>query len=436
MHCTIKRMGINGEGIGYDGKIPVFVPGAFEGEEVECEIIEDHKKYKIAKLKRIRKKSEFRVPSVCPNEKECGGCSLICMEYTKQLQVKTELLKEALKKYSSIPLSLVEEIVPSAEQFGYRNQCKLPVKRIKGKLESGMYAAGSNFLVGLDECKIHQKELDEIRHQFMAILNEANFRDYNTETKTGIRNIVIRSFHGKHQVTLVTGKDEFFNKTIEQMMAIEGVSSLYQNVNTSRNTVPLFSENWRHLGGNKSLMVNEARLKLKLSAASFFQLNTKQAFKLYQIAEGMIDDCELLVEAYCGVGTMSLMMAKKAKEVIGIEIIPSAVRNANENAKINHIANAKFITGDAAEETTKISKKRKIDVLLIDPPRSGIDDAMLNCIIKSKVKKVVYISCNPATLAKNLNDLSAQYAVEKMIPVDMFPNTPHVETVVCLKRKG
>lgn len=434
MELLIKKIGINGEGIGYDNRIPVFVPGALIDEVVECKVIENHQRYKVAELIEIKKKSKDRIKAACFWQKDCGGCPLMTLNYSKQLEVKQDLLIEALRKYAYGLEELVEDIIPSEKVYHYRNQCKLPLKGIRNHLQSGLYISGTNHLVGIKECPVHDELLDKTRLQITQILDEEGLRDYNPSIKKGLRHLVVRGANGKHQVTLVSGNQIISDQVIEKIMALPTVSSLYQNINTSRNTVPIFSEQWKHLAGNKSLMMEAHDLKLKLSAGSFFQLNTEQAFELYSQAIDMIPECDLLVEAYCGIGTMSLLAAKKANEVIGIEIIGSAISSAKENAKINHIKNVQFITGDAAEETTKISKKRKVDVLLIDPPRSGIDDAMLDCIMHSKIKTIVYVSCNPATLAKNLSLLQSRYHVERILPVDMFPNTPLVETIVLLKR--
>lgn len=434
MDLTIKKIGINGEGIGYDNKVPVFVMGALQNEVVECKVVQTFPRYKVAELVQIKQKSKDRVMSACRAQKDCGGCPLMILDYQKQLQVKQELLAEALKKYADGYIDLIEEVVPSPQSLRYRNQCKLPIKWIKDKLCSGLYQSGTNHLVGWDACPAHEAELDEARLAITRILNESRYHDYDERNRKGIRSLVVRRLQGKLQATIVTGNDLINKEVIDKIMALPNMTSLFQNVNVSRKQVPMFGEKWENLGGNRSLMIEENGLKLKLSAASFFQLNTQQAFALYQKVHELVPECNLLVEAYCGIGTMSLILSDKADEIVGIEVISSAVKNANENAKLNRIENATFQCGDAAELLEKISKKRKIDVLLIDPPRSGIDDAMLDCIMKSKIKTILYVSCNPATLAKNLKELSYRYEVERIVPYDMFPNTPLVETIVVLKR--
>lgn len=435
MKLTIRKMGINGEGIGYDNHIPVFVPQALIDEEVECQVTEDHGRYKKAELIRVLKPSKNRRPAVCPYQKECGGCPLMILDYEKQLEVKRDFLCESLRKYCPGTEDLIEEVIPSNKTVGYRNQCKLPVKQVSGRLASGIFRTGSSYLTGIKECCVHEKEIDTVRLNVIRILNENGYRDYHEKLKKGIRSVVVRHLAGKIQVALISGQTEITAEVINQVMALPRVVSFYQNINTAPRLVPLFGPVWKHLGGSRSLTVEIHGLKLKLSAASFFQLNTEQAFSLYQEAVSMIPDCKLMVEAYCGIGTMSLMAHEKAQNIIGIEIVGSAIGNANENARLNRIENVRFIAGDAAEELTKISKKSKIDVLLIDPPRTGIDEAMLDCIMRSKIRVILYVSCNPSTLGKNLNDLSNRYEVQRIVPFDLFPNTPLVETIVMLTRK-
>ena len=434
MDLVIKKMGINGEGIGYDNRIPIFVMGALPEDVVECKVIENKGRYKIAELIKVKKPSPARVIATCSIQKECGGCPLMTLTYEEQLKYKRELLIEALKKYAGDYRDLVEEIVGCDSVLGYRNQCKLPVKHVFKRLHTGMYQVKTNRFIPMEKCAVHEPEMDQMRIEIMKILNERHYRDYDEKTRRGIRHIVLRQMNKKIQCTLVTGQDTIDEGTIKVLCGLPNLGSLYQNSNLSRKPGILFGKQWAHLGLNKSLVLEESGLKLKLSAASFFQLNTHQAFRLYEWVRQLIKPCDLMVEAYCGIGGMSLLMHDLAQEVIGIEIIPSAVANATENAKLNKITNRRFLCGDAAEEITKISKKRKIDTLLIDPPRTGIDDLMIDCIMKSKINTLVYVSCNPATLAKDLSVLINRYEVQRIIPIDMFPNTAHVECVTLLSR--
>lgn len=254
--------------------------------------------------------------------------------------------------------------------------------------------------------------------------------------KKGLRTLVVRGFDGNYQCTIVSGNDELPKACVEECMNVDGISSLWQSIHPSKKSVETFGKVMVHLGGTRLLPFTFNNLKLTLSPKSFFQLNTRQADKLYKIAASMVsDNNDFIVEAYSGIGAISLYVKDKAKEIVGIEYISDAVSNANQNAKRNHASNVKFVCGDAAEKLVQYSKKRVINTLIVDPPRSGLDDNMMECIMKSKIKNIVYISCNPATLGKNLALLMKKYNVEKIVPVDMFSNTALVETVVKLTLK-
>ena len=217
-------------------------------------------------------------------------------------------------------------------------------------------------------------------------------------------------------------------------MSIDGMTGVFQSINTDKKAVAIFGSAVHKLAGEDTMPVKIGDITLSLAPESFFQLNVVQAQEMYKMAVSKIDKCNTLVEAYCGVGAMSLLAHKKAKHIIGIESIPSAVANANENAKKNGIENAQFICDDAAEGLKKIAKEREVDVLLVDPPRSGMDDKMLDAIAQALPKKIIYISCNPSTLAKNLKVLKHNYHVTTILPYDLFPHTPHIESITVLER--
>lgn len=431
----IIKTGINGEGIGYISKVPVFVEGALVDELVEIEITEQFGSYKKARTVRVIEKSPFRVKPRCPLSEKCGGCSMMICDYKQQLVVKKELLRETLKKYANIDGSIIEDVIPNPNPFNYRNQCKLPVKWLKGTLYSGMFEANSSRLVYMDDCQIHEKGLDKTRMAIMKVLNEFGFRDYNDQIERGIRKIVLRGFDGKYQCTLVTGKMKIEQEVVDAVLAIEGVTSFYQNVNLSKKNVETFGKEFIHLGGVKTLELKIDCVVLRLSPASFFQLNLEQAKNLYRTAISLLEPCGTLVEAYSGIGAISLLARSKADKVIGIEFGRDAVKNASNNARLNHCEDqVKFIMGDAGEEMKYIAKQGDIDALIVDPPRAGLDEAMIENILRSRPKQIIYISCNPATLARNLNDLLDRYEIQRIIPFDMFSQTPHIETVVYLTR--
>lgn len=437
MKTVIKKIGINGEGIGYLNRTPVFVPGALLDEEIDVKIVTKEKRYAIGSVNYIIKKSKDRIQPKCFVHHACKGCPLMIAKYPAQLQYKRSLLKQSLIKYAQVDPRKVEKVIGSEEIFGYRNQCKLPVSLNKeGQLCSGFYLPNSNIFTEMKKCIVHDRGVERIRHEVIEVLKRFGIQPYNHHTKSGIRSLVVRGFDGKYQCTLVTGHDELSCSLIEDILHIRGMYSLWQSIHTVKNTAEVFGKQMVHLGGEKQLPSHFDGLDLEVSPRSFFQLNTAQAKVLYQTIASLVKGHKKrIVEAYSGIGAISLYLRDKADEIIGIETIKDAVVNANQNAKRNHCEHVRFLCDDAASKLTYLSKNKEIDVLVVDPPRSGLDDAMLECLLRSNIKEIIYVSCNPATLGKNLAVLQEKYRVQRVIPIDMFPNTQHVETVVLLSQQ-
>lgn len=435
MKVTIKKTGINGEGIGYIDRLPVFVPQALVGEEVEIRVVDKQKRYAMAELVRVVKKSPNRIRPKCYIQHTCGGCPLMIARYPAQLEYKQEILKQSLIKYAQVDPRKVKRIIASEDVFAYRNQYKLPCAMEEGRLASGMFMPNSNYFVEMKKCWVHEDGLERVRMDIMQVLNAHGCSSYHPHEKKGIRNVVVRGFDGNYQCTIITGNDVLEESLINDLMSIKGLCSLWQSIHTIKKTPEVFGNKMLHLAGDSLLSLQLDDLKLQISPRSFFQLNSKQAVTLYRTIASMVTEHkELIVEAYSGIGAISLYLKDKAKEIIGIESIKDAVVNANHNAKLNGCEHVSFLCDDAANKLTYLAKKRSIDVLVVDPPRSGLDDAMLDCILKSKIKQIVYVSCNPATLGKNLAVLQQRYQVERIQPIDMFPHTPHVESICLLSR--
>lgn len=434
--AEIVKMGINGEGIAYCNHKPVFVKGAFPKETAEIEITEENERFAKAIAKKILVPSEERRKPLCPYAYTCGACALSAMNHTAQCYWKKELLVEALDKYGNVSRDLVREVHSDHREKGYRTQCKMPVQTIDGKLMSGLYEAGTNRFQPVDACLVQDETLEKTRLAILHILESAGFPSYHAKTKSGLRHIVVRTLNGKSQCTLITGRDVIKQEIIDKIMSIDGVISLFQSINTMRNSTDIFGSACRKLAGDDFLTFKIDNTTLSLSPRAFFQLNARQAEELYRMAVNKIDPCETLVEAYCGVGAMSLMAHAKAENIIGIESIEDAVKDAEYNAKHNNIDNVHFICADAAEGLEHILHEKAVDALLVDPPRSGMDEKMLETILSSTIKKIIYISCNPATLAKNLKVLKKDYQVVTVIPFDLFPDTPHIESITVLQRNG
>lgn len=435
MKVTIKKTGINGEGIGYIDRMPVFVPQALIGEEVEIRIVDKQKRYATAELLRVVKSSKNRIRPKCFIQNTCGACPLMIARYPAQLEYKQDLLKQSLIKYAQIDPRKVARVKASEDVFGYRNQFKLPCAMEEGRLVSGLFMPNSNYFIDVKKCWIHEDGLERVRMDIMHVLNTHGCVSYNPHDKKGIRNLVVRGFDNRYQCTIVTGNDELDERLISDLMRIKGLTSLWQSIHTIKKTPEVFGNKMMHLAGETSLAMELDGLKLRISPRSFFQLNSKQAVQLYRTIASMVkENNELIVEAYSGIGAISLYLKDKAKEIIGIESIKDAVVNANQNAALNGCEHVSFLCDDAANKLTYLSKKRSIDVLVVDPPRSGLDDAMLECILRSKIKNIIYVSCNPATLGKNLAVLCSRYNVDRIQPIDIFPHTPHVETVALLSK--
>ena len=342
--------------------------------------------------------------------------------------MKEQILKESLKKYAQYD-GPIEPIRKNINNLGYRNSCKLPLRVIQGKLVSGMYKKNSNDFVAIDHCLIHSKYIEHVRKQILEVINNYG----SALDKTLFKSLVIKEFNEKIQVILVSGPMDFPQKLIDQICNIEGIVSLWQSIKTDR-SVDVFGSEMKHLALEMNITLNIEDLQLSLLPRSFFQLNTTQAVEMYKYVSSLVDSCNLLVEAYCGIGAMSLFCAKKVKQVIGIEYIDDAVKNTKENAKINHIKNASFICGDAGQVLRNISKDHDIDTLIVDPPRTGLDRVMIDTILSSNIKNIIYVSCNPSTLAKNIDALNKRYHLVQVQPFDLFSQTQHIETVCLFKR--
>ena len=434
MKFTVIKAGINGEGIAYLDQKPVFIPGAFPGETVEAEIKDEQERYLRASLRRILVPSKARRTSPCPLSAECGGCALMELSYPAQLEVKRNLLKEALWKYGHVKEDLIRDIHPSPETLHYRSALKLPVQESEGLTVTGMYKTGTNRFVPIDQCPAHDEVLENVRRTILAILHEEQIPAY--DRGHGLRYLIMRRIDETISVALITGNDTLPESLIEKISALREVRSITQSINTARNANEFFGSKPRVLFGEAAIPVHFLGYKIYLSPESFFQLNIAQAEQLYTTAVSKIDPCDVLVEAYCGVGVMSILARDKARKVFGIEYVPEAIENARRNAEVNRVPNTTFFAADAAEGLRQILAEREVNTLLCDPPRAGLDEAMIETILSSSIAKIVYVSCNPATLGKNIKDLKKEYDVRTVIPFDMFPNTPHCESVTVLTRRG
>ncbi|MBQ2655948.1 MAG: 23S rRNA (uracil(1939)-C(5))-methyltransferase RlmD [Erysipelotrichaceae bacterium] len=435
MKLEIVKAGINGEGIAFFKRKPVFIEGCFPDEVVDADLIDEGRHYK-GRLKAVLKKSPDRIRSVCSYADKCGACALMGLKYDGQLAIKMQLLENALYKYAEYE-GKIEGIVRSDDVYGYRNKCNLPIIDYNGKLVNALYKQGSNHPCLITTCFIHEESVEEIRRKILDVLNRYKLQAYDRREKKGMRQLIVRAFDKGAQAVLVTGNDTLKENVIADLKKIKGLKSLFQGINTVRDPIRMMPEKLRPLFGKEKIEVKSLNYELELSPQAFFQLNHKQAEQIYKDAAALIKEKQkLIIEGYCGIGTISLAMHDKAEKIVGIEIIEKAIKDAKDNAKKNKVENVEFRCGDAAKEIRKIVEKEKADVIVVDPPRTGLDDELLKTLLKSKAKQIIYISCNPVTLAKNIRTLKKTYELRTVIPFDLFPQTPHVESITVMTRRG
>ncbi|UFJ41247.1 23S rRNA (uracil(1939)-C(5))-methyltransferase RlmD [Brevibacillus humidisoli] len=441
---TIKNLGINGEGIGYYKRKIVFVDGALPGEVVRAEVTRSERKYAAARLLKVLEQSPERIEPPCPLYHECGGCSLQHLDYQAQLVSKQALVEESLRKYAGLEHPPVAETIGMEHPWDYRNKAQFQVGQKSGKLIAGLYKPGSHELVNLSDCPIQHQETNRIVAKAREIMEKLQIPAYDERKRSGVvRTIVARVAFatGEAQLTLVTAVPAIprvKELILELRYQIPSLVSIVQNVNPQKTSL-VFGSTTNTLWGKPSIVEKLGTLSFDLSARAFFQLNPSQTIKLYDEVKkaAQLTGRELVFDLYCGTGTIGLWLAPFAKEVRGIEIIPEAVEDARKNAEQNNIANISFHTGKAEVLMPKWAKQGlKPDLVVVDPPRTGLDAALIDTLLAVRPERIVYVSCNPSTLGKDVGRLLAAYDLRNVQPIDMFPHTAHVECVILMTLKG
>ncbi|WP_240647725.1 23S rRNA (uracil(1939)-C(5))-methyltransferase RlmD [Paenibacillus nanensis] len=440
---TIKRIGINGEGVGYYKRKAVFIEGALPNEVVKAKVTRAEAGYLNASIIEIEKKSPDRQVPPCPVYAECGGCQLQHMTYEAQLKAKEEIVREAFQRYAGIESLPMRPIFGMENPWGYRNKAQLQTGLHDGEVVTGLYSAGSHKLVDISGCEIHHPVVNGVVEGAKAVLKELNIPIYNERTREGaVRTIVARvgQASGQVQLTLITAVDRLpdTRRLVQRLRdKLPMVKTIAQNINKGK-TPLIFGDRTTVLWGDERLNETLGDVRFSLSPRAFFQLNPEQTVKLYNAAKeaAALTGKELVVDAYCGTGTIGMWLAPNAREVRGIEIIPEAVRDARDNAEASGITNARFYEGRAEELLPQwVAQGIRPDVVVVDPPRTGCEMPLLQAIAKAKPKRLVYVSCNPSTLAKDCKVLlGSGYRLEWVQPVDMFPQTSHVESCSLLVR--
>lgn len=430
------------EGLGVfkiDG-MTVFCPNALVGEKVKIEIEKVNSNFATGKVVEIIKKSPNRVRPICKNYEVCGGCDLMHMDYNSELKFKEKMAIETLKRIGNLKEVPSKGILGMEDSYYYRNKVQIPFSSLKGKTICGFYKKKSHFIIPLDECFIQPALATDIAKFIKNLANEYNVEGYNDLDKKGIlRHVLIRkNYLDEYMVILILKKDALNN----EKEIIEKIKNRYQNVKSiliniqEKDSNVILGNKTRVVYGKGEMIDDLLGYKFILSYKSFFQINRTQTEKLYNVAKeyANLKGNETVLDAYCGVGTIGISLSKNAKKVYGIEIVPEAIENAKRNATLNNIDNIEFSVGKA-EEVILNMEDINFDVCVFDPPRKGCDKVFLDSIIKKNVKRLVYVSCNVATLARDIDYLSEHYKVEKVEFVDMFPHSADVETVCLLTKK-
>lgn len=427
-----------GAGVAKVDGYPLFVPNGLPGEKAKIKVIKAGKGYGFGRLVEILEPSPERVDAPCPIYKECGGCQLQHLSYEGQLKAKEKQVREVMTRIGKLENVKVHPVLGMSEPWRYRNKAQVPVGEREGGLIAGFYQKRSHDIIDMQECMIQQEKNDEVVRVVKDICERLGVQAYNEEKHKGmLRHIMARHglVTGEVMVVLVTRTADFPNKknVIEEIIEkIPGVKSIIQNINSKKTNV-ILGDQTNVLWGEEIIYDFIGDVKFAISSRSFYQVNPEQTKVLYDKAleYANLSGEETVIDAYCGIGTISLFLAKKAQKVYGVEIVPEAIEDANRNAELNEISNVEFAVGQAEVVIPKWYEDGiRADVLVVDPPRKGCDEALLQTIIAMKPKKVVYVSCNPATLARDLRILEdGGYKTLEVQPVDMFPHTTHVECV-------
>lgn len=442
---TIKRLGINGEGIGYYKRNVVFVKGALPGEEVTAQVQVVKRNFAEASILKIRKASPHRQQAPCPVYEECGGCQLQHMTYEQQLVEKRDMIVQSLERYVKdlAPTIDVRPTIGMENPWHYRNKSQFQVRKPDNKVLAGLYAEGTHQLLDIDECIVQHPHTTLVTNAVKRILEKLKIPIYDSETNNGlVKTIVVRTGikTGEIQLVLVTTLAELPKRQllIDKLAAIDpAIVSIVQNVNPKQTSL-VFGDRTIVLHGKKTIHEELGELSFDLSARAFFQLNPAQTVRLYNEIKSAaaLTGKETVVDAYCGVGTIGLWLADLAKEVRGMDIIADSIYDAKKNAEKHGFTHASYETGTAEECLAKWSREGFTpDVLTVDPPRTGLADSLVHTILNVRPKRFVYTSCNPSTLAKDLSELRKVYNIEYIQPVDMFPQTAQIESVTLLVRK-
>ena len=433
----------DGKGVVKIDKMPIFVDNLLIGEEAEILITKKNKSYYLGKVSKLLKVSLNRVKPICPNYKICGGCHIMHMTYDEQLRFKAARVREVIKRIGGVEVD-TPLITGMENPYRYRNKVQVPIgETYDGHIVAGFYHPKSHQIIDMEECFIENKDADNLVLTIKKLVKKYNIEPCDIYHNIGVlRYVIIRKSMDNNDILVVfVTRNNTFPKSSsfinELVSKCPNIKTVVQNVNP-KNTSVVLGNYEKVLYGDGYIFDKINGLTFKISAHSFYQVNPLQTEILYSkaIEFANLSKKETVLDAYCGVGTIGLIASKKAKFVKGVELVESAIKDAKENAKANNISNASFVCADATDFILEEAKRKKTyDVMFLDPPRDGCSDKFIKSVLKMEPKKIVYVSCDPSSLARDLKQLKSKYILEKLECVDMFPQTYHVETICLLVKK-
>ncbi len=438
---TIEDYTDEGFGVARHEGYVLFIPNTVAGEEAEVLVVKVGKSFGYGKVLRFLKTAPCRVEPECALARRCGGCAFWHLSYEEEARLKQKRVENHLKRIGGIETE-ISPILSAKSQTAYRNKAQFPIRQVKGEPQGGFYAAGSHGVVSGAPCQIQPALFNELLEWTLGFMKKEGIPAYEEQGYSGVvRHLYLRQGEATGQVLVclvINGTDFKEKKRFAQGIAeaFPQVKTVCINYNNRNTNVVLGKETEIVLGEGfiEDLLLGK---RYRIAPKAFYQVNRRQTEVLYQKVIDLLElsGGECLLDLYCGIGTIGLSMAEKVKELVGVEIVPEAVENAKENARLNGVANAEFFCADAKEAAKRFAEEGKqFDCIVVDPPRKGCDQQTLDAIRKMAPKKLVYVSCNSATLARDLKILTEDFEIKNVTPVDLFPRTHHVETVVLLER--
>lgn len=432
-----------GHGVVKIDAYPIFIPQTLIGEQIQYKVIKVKKNFAIGKLIEIQKESAERELPPCEYYEKCGGCQLQHLSYEAQLEMKRNQVMNLFHRKGKMPHVPVHPTVGMAQPWFYRNKSQIPVGGKRGAIEMGYYRQRSHAIINMDKCMIQYQAQNDIMTTIRDLLNQYDIPPYQELKHTGlVRHVVIRKGYYSDEIMIIfvlNGDTLPYQEEISHVLtvAFPQIKSIKINSNKEKSNV-IMGERSQTIFGEATIEDTLGDLKFKINDKSFYQINVLQTQKLYDIAvkyAGLTGQ-ETVIDAYCGIGTIALSMANKARHVYGVEVVPEAIQDAKRNAELNEFHNTTFVSGPAETVILDWQKQGiRPDVVTVDPPRKGCDVTFIETLNQLKPEKIVYVSCNPSTQLRDIQLLLDKYDLKEVTPVDMFPHTTHVETVALLTRK-